>query len=195
MLRKINPIAKLLRLQTSNNAGEAANAAAFVEKLCAKYNVSSSDCQDYDPNRDEVKFQKFIQRLRLRFSMLFDIAMERQVVLKGLLTPEEFAGIKRNIRYDFKQDNFFTELKQNEILNERVTTATNLDQFVGKYFSRDWVERNVFKMTQPQIDEMAKQIQKEIEAETEMNAALADPADGTNNIDGTQGPPNDQPPS
>ena len=161
---------EITTLPGGQNLGQLDDVIYFQKKLYKSLNVPVSRLEPEtgmtlgratEINRDEVKFQKFIQRLRLRFSMLFDIAMERQVVLKGLLTPEEFAGIKRNIRYDFKQDNFFTELKQNEILNERVTTATNLDQFVGKYFSRDWVERNVFKMTQPQIDEMAKQIQKE----------------------------------
>jgi hypothetical protein len=191
---------EITTLPGGQNLGEMDDVLYFQKKLYKALNVPISRLEAENAmtlgrateiNRDEVKFQKFIQRLRMRFSMLFDTALERQLILKGFMTPEEFSGIKRNIKYDFKQDNYFTELKENEILNERITTAGNMEQFVGKYFSRDWVERNVFKMTQPEIDEMAKQVKSEMEAETEMNAALAPPEDGTNGIDGTKGPPNE----
>ena len=142
-------------------------------------------------NRDEVKFQKFIQRLRMRFSMLFEAALQTQMVLKGHLTLEEYKSIARNITYDFKTDNYFTELKENEILNERINTLNNIDNYTGRYFSQDWVKRNILKMSDEEINQMDDQISSETETDTEMDAALADPADGNNNIDGTKGPPND----
>ena len=107
------------------------------------------------------------------------------------MTPEEFDEIKRDIKYDFKHDNYFSELKENEILNERINTANALDAFVGKYFSVDWVKRNVFKQTEDEITQMQGQMEDEADQSTEMDAALADPADGTNGIDGEKGPPSD----
>ena len=106
------------------------------------------------------------------------------------MTPEEFNDIRRNIKYDFKQDNYFTELKENEILTERINTVNLLDPFVGKYFSEDWVKRNVLKQSEDDIQELGKEMSKENDANTEMDAALADPDGGDNNIDGTKGPPN-----
>ena len=126
----------------------------------------------------------------MRFSMLFDSALEKQLVLKGHMTPEEFNDVKRNIKYDFKQDNYFTELKENEILNERINTVNALDPYVGKYFSEDWVKRNVLKQSEDEIQELGKEMSSENDANTEMDAALADPDGGDNNIDGTKGPPN-----
>ena len=106
------------------------------------------------------------------------------------MTPEEFNDVKRNIKYDFKQDNYFTELKENEILNERINTVNALDPYVGKYFSEDWVKRNVLKQSEDEIQELGKEMSSENDANTEMDAALADPDGGDNNIDGTKGPPN-----
>ena len=81
-------------------------------------------------------------------------------------------------------------MKDNEIINERINTVNALDVYVGKYFSVDWVKRNVLKQTDEDIDELDKQMKKENDANTEMDAALADPDMGNNNIDGTKGPPN-----
>jgi hypothetical protein len=142
-------------------------------------------------NRDEVKFQKFIQRLRMRFAMLFDGALEKQLVLKGHMTPEEYQDVRRNIKYDFKQDNYFTELKENEIITERVNTLNSIDAYVGKYFSQEWVKRNVLRMSDDEIATMTDQMSDENDADTEMDAALADPDMGTNNVDGQNGPPSD----
>jgi len=189
---------EITTLPGGQNLGEMDDVLYFQKKLYKSLNVPVSRLEPdsgmtlgraTEINRDEVKFQKFIQRLRLRFSMLFDTALEKQLVLKGLMTPEEFAEIKRDIRYDFKQDNYFTELKENEIFNERITTLTNVEQYVGTYFSRDWIKKNILKMTEDGVEEMQTQMDAEAEQNTEMDAALADPADGTNGVDGQQGPP------
>jgi hypothetical protein len=114
--------------------------------------------------RDELRFSKFIRRLRTRFSILFDILLEKQLVLKGILTPEEWAEIKDEIRYDFMKDNYFEELKQMEILREKLNTLREVQESVGRYFSREWVQKNVLFMSEEDIEEMQKQIDKERKA-------------------------------
>ena len=191
---------EITTLPGGQNLGEMDDVLYFQKKMYKSLNVPVSRLEPEtgmtlgratEINRDEVKFQKYIQRLRMRFSMLFDGALEKQLVLKGHMTPEEFDEIKRDIKYDFKHDNYFSELKENEILNERINTANAMDAFVGKYFSVDCVKRNVFKMTEDEIDQMQGQMDTEADQSTEMDAALADPADGTNGIDGEKGPPSD----
>ena len=191
---------EITTLPGGQNLGEMDDVLYFQKKMYKSLNVPVSRLEPEtgmtlgratEINRDEVKFQKFIQRLRMRFSMLFEAALQTQMVLKGHLTLEEYKSIARNITYDFKTDNYFTELKENEILNERINTLNNIDGYTGKYFSTDWVARNVLKMADDEINRMADEMKIENDAKTEMDAALADPADGSNNIDGTKGPPND----
>lgn len=111
--------------------------------------------------RDELKFSKFIRRLRTRFSALFDILLEKQLILKGIMDPEEWADIKDAIRYDFMKDNYFEELKQTEILREKVTMLRDIEEQVGKYYSREWVIKNVLFMSEDDMREMQKQMDKE----------------------------------
>jgi len=111
--------------------------------------------------RDELRFSKFVRRLRVRFSILFDTILEKQLILKGILTPEEWNEVKDKIRYDFMKDNYFEELKQMEILREKVSMLRDIDDNVGRYFSRNWVQKHVLFMNDDEIDEM----QKEIDAE------------------------------
>jgi len=114
--------------------------------------------------RDELRFSKFIRRLRTRFSILFDTILEKQLVLKGILTPEEWNEIKDSIRYDFMKDNYFEELKKMEILREKMNTLREIQDSVGKYFSKKWVQQNVLFMNDDEIEEMNKEIEKEREA-------------------------------
>ena len=111
--------------------------------------------------RDELRFSKFIRRLRVRFSILFDTVLEKQLVLKGILTPEEWNEVKDKIRYDFMKDNYFEELKQTEILREKVSMLRDIEDNVGKYFSRRWVQKHVLFMNDDEIDEMQKEIDDE----------------------------------
>jgi hypothetical protein len=114
--------------------------------------------------RDELRFSKFIRRLRVRFSILFDTVLEKQLILKGILTPEEWIEIKDDIRYDFMKDNYFEELKQMEILREKLNTLREVQESVGKYFSRSWVQKNVLFMSEDDIETMQKEMDKEREA-------------------------------
>lgn len=111
--------------------------------------------------RDELKFSKFIRRQRNRFSALFDILLEKQLILKGILNPEEFSEIKNKIRYDFMKDNYFEELKQTEILREKITMLRDIEEQVGKYYSREWVVKNVLFMGEDDLREMEKQMKAE----------------------------------
>jgi hypothetical protein len=112
--------------------------------------------------RDELKFSKFVQRLRSRFSTLFTQLLEKQLILKGILTPEEFAEIKNSIRYDFVVDNYFTELKEAEITRERLSTLREVEEHVGTYYSREWVLKNVLHMSEEEMKEMKEQIEQEL---------------------------------
>jgi hypothetical protein len=113
--------------------------------------------------RDELKFGKFIKRLRSRFSWLFTTILEKQLILTGVLTPEEFDAIRNDIRYEFARDNYYDELKQSEILRERMTTLRDIEDNIGKYYSREWVIRNILQMTEEEFIEMTDQMEKEKE--------------------------------
>jgi hypothetical protein len=111
--------------------------------------------------RDELKFGKFIKRIRTRFSWLFNIILEKQLILKGILTPEEFDQIRNDIRYEFARDNYYDELKQSEILRERMSTLRDIEDQIGKYYSKEWVIRNILQLSEEDFLEMQEQIEKE----------------------------------
>ena len=136
--------------------------------------------------RDELKFGKFVKRLRSKFSSLFTHVLERQLVLKGIMTPEEFAEIKNYIRYDFVQDNYFEELKQSEIMKERMATLRDVEDHVGVYYSREWVIKNILHMTEDEAKDMKDQIEAEAKEAPEEDEAPGDnqPEESSNNIIG-----------
>ena len=111
--------------------------------------------------RDELKFNKFVMRLRNRFSILFSDLLEIQLALKGVITRGEWKEMKQDIHYDFQEDNHFTELKETEIMQGRLQILGEVDNFVGKYFSEDWIRKNVLRMTEEEIKDEQKQIDKE----------------------------------
>lgn len=112
-------------------------------------------------NRDEVKFQKFIDRLRKRFSMLFTGILKKQLILKGVITEQDWEDWRNDIQIDFQRDNHFTELKNSEIMRERLTTLDQVSNYVGEYFSREWVMKNVMMFSDDDIEEMKKQVEAE----------------------------------
>ena len=111
--------------------------------------------------RDEVKFKKFIDRLRKRFSDLFMQLLKTQLLLKGIITREDWKVWKEKIAFDYIEDNYFSELKQSEMLKERFDMLSNLDQYVGKYISNEWIRKNVLRQTDDEIEEIQKQIDQE----------------------------------
>ena len=112
-------------------------------------------------SRDEVKFQKFIDRLRKRFSALFLGVLKKQLILKGICTEQDWEDWKNDITVDFIRDNHFTELKNTELLRERLQTMDQISQYVGEYFSREWVMKNVMMMSDEDIETMRKEVEGE----------------------------------
>ena len=112
-------------------------------------------------SRDEVKFQKFIDRLRRRFANLFLEILKKQLILKGIITEQDWEEWKDDIYVDYIKDNHFTELKDAEILQNRIGIMNEITQYVGDYFSKDWVMRNVLQMSDEDIQKMAKEMKAE----------------------------------
>jgi hypothetical protein len=109
-------------------------------------------------SRDEVKFQKFIDRLRNRFSHLFLKILKKQLVLKKVITEADWSKWERDIRVNYNRDNHFVELKESEILKERVQTLDMVSQYVGEYFTKDWVMKNVLKLSEEDIKELEDKV-------------------------------------
>jgi hypothetical protein len=114
--------------------------------------------------RDEIKFNKFVQRIRKKFSNLFLDAMRMQLVLKGIINPDEWDEIKAGIRLDYMKDNNFAELKDNEIIQGRMNILQTIDPFVGKYYSIEWVRKNILKQTDDDIKEIDSEMENNREA-------------------------------
>lgn len=114
-----------------------------------------------ETTRDEVKFAKFISRFRGRFSELFTELLGKQLILKGIINLEDWENISPDIKYDFSKDNYFSELKDNEILRNRLDTMQTAQPLIGKYYSQDWARKNILKQTDEQIEEMDHEISDE----------------------------------
>ena len=113
-------------------------------------------------SRDEVKFQKFIDRLRRRFSQIFLGILKKQLILKGIITVQDWEEWKDDLYVDYLKDNHFTELKDAEIFQNRMGLLNEASQYVGEYFSKEWVMKNVLQLSEEEIDEMKKQIDQEM---------------------------------
>ena len=120
--------------------------------------------------RDEVKFSKFVQRLRKRFTGLFQDLLKTQLVLKQIISIDDWDKIKQHIQYDFLQDGHFAELKNAEMLRERINLANELTPYVGKYFSVEYLRKNVLRQSDEEIAEIDSQIANEVQSGT-----IADP--------------------
>jgi hypothetical protein len=114
--------------------------------------------------RDEVNFSKFIDRVRSKFVFLFLSALEKQLVLKRIAAPEDWDQMKKYIKFRFNKDNYFAELKDLELMNDRFVRLQEIDQYAGKYYSHMWVRKNVLKQTDEEIEENDEQIAQEIES-------------------------------
>jgi hypothetical protein len=171
---------EITTLPPGQNLGQMEDVLYFQKKLLNSLNVPISRLDPQgggmigigrttEITRDEVKFSKYITRLRNKFSRLFDDALRVQLSLKGICTVEEWEEFKESIYYDFKQDNNFTEMRDAEILRERISTASLIDPYIGRYYSAAWVRKNVLRMTEEEIDLMEKEIEEEGELATPEN--------------------------
>ena len=157
------------------NLGELEDVKYFEKKLYKALGVPMSRLEQSqgfslgrstEITRDELKFTKFVNRLRNKFSTLFDDLLKLQLVLKKICTEEEWKEFKENIWYDYKKDNNFTELKEAELLQNRITTLQLVDPYVGRYYSMAWVRKNVLQMDDDEIEEIMQQIEEEKAANT-----------------------------
>ena len=167
---------EITTLAGGQNLGEMEDVIYFQKALYRSLNVPLTRMEtenvfglgkSSEISRDELKFNKFIKRLRARFSILFDHILEKQLVLKNVMTIEEWQEIKNKIRYDFQEDNHFTELKEGEILRERLQSLDAIQNYVGDYYSKEWVRKNILRMSDDDIEEMKKQMATEKDEEPE----------------------------
>ena len=119
-------------------------------------------------SRDELKFQKFIDRLRRRFAHLFYDILRKQLILKGIITQEDWDTMKNDVILDYVRDNHFTELRDAEILREKVQTLDQISNYVGEYFSKEWIQKNVLHLSDEDIETMKNQISGETEEEPQI---------------------------
>ncbi len=161
---------EITTLPGGQNLGEIQDIEYFQSKLYHSLNVPISRLQEQqgfsigrstEISREEIKFNKFIVRLRRKFSTMFTDALRVQLIAKNIIRPEEWDDIKQDIRYDFVEDNHYSELKDSEVLLQRVNMLAQLDPFVGKYYSKEWVRKNVLQLKDDEIEEIESQIESE----------------------------------
>ena len=159
-------------LPGGQNLGELEDVKYFQKKLYRALNVPESRLESdssfnvgrsAEITRDEVKFQKFIARLRKKFTDIFNDLLKTQLVLKSVISIEEWDEYKEHIQYDFVADNYFAELKQQEIMNERLALVAQMDPFTGKYFSLEYMRKQILKQTEPEFEEIQSQMDTEIQ--------------------------------
>ena len=183
---------EITTLPGGQNLGEIQDIEYFQGKLYHALNVPVSRLQQQqgfsigrstEISRDEVKFNKFIVRLRKKFNALFSNALRVQLIAKGVITPDDWDDIRPLIKYDYLEDNHYSELKDSEIMQQRLSMLQLLDPYVGKYYSQEWVRRNVLRLDDKQIKEIEKQIGNEqelsiqqAEQQGQIQAAMQQPA-------------------
>ena len=161
---------EITTLPGGENLGQIDDIFYFQKKLYRSLNVPVNRLEQEaqfslgrstEISRDEVKFQKFINRLRKKFSWLFLDLLKTQLLLKGIITESDWRSIRENISVDFIRDSYFSELKEAEIIKERLELLAQLDEYVGNYYSKEWVQKNILRQSDEDIDMMAKQIDAE----------------------------------
>ena len=171
---------EITTLPGGQNLGEITDIKYFQEKLYKALNVPPTRIggesgfnlgRSSEILRDEVKFSKFVGRLRKRFSNLFNDILKTQLLLKNVITPEDWDVMAEHIQYDFLYDNHFAELKDSELLAERLTMVASAEPYVGRYFSQDYLRRKILRQTDEEILEQDKLMKKEIE-----DGVVPDPA-------------------
>ncbi|OUW35362.1 MAG: portal protein [Verrucomicrobia bacterium TMED175] len=161
---------EITTLPGGSNLGEIDDITYFQKKLYRSLNVPISRLESESQfsigrsdniTRDELKFTKFVQKLRKKFSVLFLDILKTQLILKGVIAAEEWDAFKEHIQFDYMQDGHFTELKNAELLQNRIDMLGQIESYVGTYFSKEYVRKNVLRMTDNEIEEIEKQIKDE----------------------------------
>jgi len=171
-------------LPGGQNLGEISDIEYFRSKLYRSLNVPASRLEasqgfnlgrSTEITRDELKFTKFVQRLRKKFTELFNDILRTQLVLKKVIADEDWISVRDNLHYNFLQDGHFAELKESEMLLERVRLADAMRDYIGKYYSVEFIRKNVLRQNQREIEEIDAQIRKVVE-----DGIIAAPSDDTN---------------
>jgi len=171
---------EITTLPGGQNLGEITDIEYFKKKLYRSLNVPPSRMdgeggfnlgRSSEILRDELKFTKFVGRLRKRFANMFNDMLKTQLILKNIVTPEDWEIMSEHIQYDFLYDNHFSELKDAELMNERLAMVATAEPYVGKYFSQDYVRRKILRQTDMEILEQDALIKKEIK-----NGIIPDPS-------------------
>ncbi len=163
---------EITTLPAGQNLGQMEDVQYFQKKLLQSLNVPYSRLEPQgggmvglgrttEVTRDELKFNKFVVKLRNKFSQIFDHALKIQLSLKGICSQEEWETFREDIFYDYRKDNNFTELRDAELLSQRLQTLGQIDPYVGRYYSQEWVKKNVLHLTDDEVEEMQKQIDSE----------------------------------
>ena len=165
---------EITTLPGGQNLGELKDVEYFRKKLYNSLNLPPSRLTDDNKSfnlgktteilRDELKFTKFVARLRKKFAFVFHDILKTQLVLKGVITPEDWEDMEENIQYDFLFDNHFTELRDAELMNSRLDVLMKIDPFVGKYYSIEWTRKNVLRQSDTEFEEIDKQMAQDIKS-------------------------------
>ena len=178
---------EITTLPGGQNLGELEDVKYFQKKLYRALNVPESRLESdstfnlgraAEITRDEIKFQKFVTRLRKKFSSLFHDLLKTQLVLKGICSIEDWEDMSEHIQYDFIADNYFAELKEKEMLTERLNLVTAMDPYAGRYFSLEYIRRQILRHTDAEMNEIDEQIEQEIADGKIPDPATIDPATG-----------------
>ena len=180
---------EITTLQGGQNLGEIDDILYFQKKLYRSLNVPISRMEaesgfslgrGSEITRDELKFTKFVQRLRKKFTPLFTDMLKAQLILKGIVTVEDWEKIKEHVQYNFLQDGHFAELKKQELLTDRLNALQSIESYIGTFYSKEWVQKNVLNMTEAEMEEMQQQIS--IESGTAVDDGGIDVPDATDGI-------------
>ncbi len=161
---------EITTLAGGSNLGEIDDITYFKKKLFQSLNVPISRLEaesgfslgrSTEITRDELKFTKFVQRLRKKFTPLFTDILKTQLILKGVITLEDWKKISQHIQYDFLQDGHFAELKRAELLENTINSLGSIESYIGTFFSKEWVQKNVLNFTEAEIEDMQDQINRE----------------------------------
>ena len=186
---------EITTLPGGQNLGELADIEYFQKKLYRALGVPESRIandggfnlgRSSEILRDELKFSKFVGRLRKRFANMFSDFLRTQLVLKNIIAPEDWDEISDHIQYDFLYDNQFAELKETELLEGRLGILASIEPYIGKYYSQEWVRRKVLRQSDTEMKELDKQIDKEIKDGIIPDPSMIDPITGEPLAPGTE---------
>jgi hypothetical protein len=191
---------EITTLPAGQNLGQIEDVQYFQKKLLQSLNVPYSRMEpsgggfaslgrSTEVTRDELKFAKFVVRLRNKFSQIFDSALRTQLALKGICSQDEWDKFREDIFYDYRKDNNFTELREAELWRERLTSLSMIDPYIGKYFSQTWAKKTILRMSEEEIQEMEKEMEKD--GSTELYQQIVDAQSGGQQPGGEQPQPVD----